>query len=261
MFNKSRRSKFAFKILIAGFLIFLLFFFLFFKSGLFNVSYVEIITHNPVCVSQNQIDSSQILGRNFFLIDTKKFEKSIKEKFICVKEITISPVLPNKIKVKIFGREGRAKLIAQRSEASSSSELENIATPSADWSSDGYLMDAEGIIFSKDNSGLNLPNIFISGQSLFEGKKLIDNNAQNSLKILEKLNLFGLDVKFTLILDNNFIVFSRPKIIFKLDDKVDTQIASLQLIMQKAKIDASQLEFIDLRFDKPAIKIAPKKNG
>ena len=63
-------------------------------------------------------------------------------------------------------------------------------------------------------------------------------------------------------MDNYLIVFPQvdnPKVFFRLDNEIDLQLASLQLILEKAKIDERILEFIDLRFDKPIVRFAPKK--
>lgn len=261
--SKQKNSIFL-KFWIAGIILFLILFaFLFFKSGIFNVKEVEVAGKGIDCVNLKQIiDSSQIKGKNIFLFDATNLIKNIKEKFVCVKEVFLFKSLFSKVKIEITGRQPAAKLVVLKGEeASASSFLENIATPSATASEGDFLIDSEGVIFSKDTNAINVPIIFHYDQSLSLSKSLKSGNAQNALKIFNKVKTFGLNVNSAIILNESFIVFSSPKIIFRLDNNIDTQIASLQLILEKAKIDEGSMEFIDLRFDKPIIRSTPKKNG
>ncbi len=261
MRRKSKTNFFFLKILIAAAFTLLLIF-LSLRLNLFNIQKIEVTGPNLDCASQKTLlESLQILGNNFFILDTKELTKSIKSKFICIKDVTLVKLFPNKVKLEVVPRLPQSKLITLKNfEGSSSALLENVATPSAEQYSEAFLVDNEGVLFAKDSSHLDIPIIFIDAD-LSLGKKLENQMVENSLKILDKLNLFGLNVKSSLVLDNFFVVYTFPKIIFRLDSAVDTQIASLQLILRNAKIDSSQVEFIDLRFDKPIIRIAPKKNG
>ena len=82
-----------------------------------------------------------------------------------------------------------------------------------------------------------------------------------SLTILDKVKIYRLSITEASIFEDVLMNNTAPKIIFKLRNDIDKQIASLQLILEKAKMETSKLEFIDLRFDKPIVRIAPKKNG
>ncbi len=230
------------------------------KPGLFTIKKIDIVTQNISCVDGNQLkNSSGLLGQNFFLANFNNITKNLKEKFICVKDINLSLDFPDKIKIQAIGRQPVALLMLLKDkEATISSFLENVATPSAEPSSEAYLIDDEGIIFSKDTGRFNIPNIFIKDLDLSLGKKPRDKT-EDSLKILAGVKTFGLDVKTAMILDNFFIIFSYPRVIFRLDNRIDIQLASLQLILAEAKIDFKELEFIDLRFDKPIVRFAPKK--
>ncbi len=84
----------------------------------------------------------------------------------------------------------------------------------------------------------------------------------NALKILDKIKTFGVTTKKSWVSGEFFIInpdIMDPKIIFRLDSQIDIQLASLQLILTEAKIDLKELTFIDLRFDKPIVRFAPKK--
>lgn len=245
-------------------LIFILFatslIFIIFKSGLFNVTQVEINSNQLSCVNETQIkDTANFSGQNLLLVNFENIKKNLKAKFICIGDIKLSLVFPNKVRIEAKGRQPAAIIMSsETTEATSSSFLETIATPSAE-SSEAYLIDNEGVVFSKDIGGFNIPEIFIKDSNISLGKKAVDNNLENSLKILTGVKKLGLDVKMAAIFDNFFLLFFYPRVVFRLDDKIDTQLASLQLILTEAKIDLKELEFIDLRFDKPIVKFAPKK--
>ena len=141
-------------------------------------------------------------------------------------------------------------------QASSSAMLEEGAI------SGNFVVDNEGVMYSANTDQINTPKIYISGTNLTIGEQLTSIFIQNALKILEKAKTFDIDVREARIdSENIFLVNGLPRMIFKLSSNIDIQLASLQLILQKAKIDDVKIEFIDLRFDKPVVKIAPKKDG
>ncbi len=261
-----RKKYFFLKIVIAFFLLFVTFgAFLVFKSSFFNIKEIEVAS-NLSCVSGMQIrNSAQILGKNIFFTDSKNLEKNVKNKFVCVKSVTLIKLFPSKVKIELSGRVPVAILASLKNpEASVSASIENIATPSAQNLSDSYLIDEEAVFFAKSSGELNIPSIFTYDMDLSLGKKFDESYIKISLKILDKIKSFGLSVRLAAILDKFLVVYPDglgPKIIFRLDEKGDAQIASLQLILKTARIDSKELEFIDLRFDKPIVRFTPKKNG
>lgn len=227
-----------------------------FKSNFFVIKQIDIEVDKASCFDVNNLkQKSNLSGQNFFLVDEKKVTEKLKRNFICIKNINFSKSLPNRIKLDIIGRTPAASLYSIKNwEASASSLIENTATPSVSLADEPNWIDDEGIIFSKGES-LVLPKIY------FFGEKLTNDYLAKALNILKSLKDLRLDNSNIFIFNNFFITFGQPKIVFDLNGDIDIQIASLQLILQKAKIDSSKLEFIDLRFDKPIVKFAPKKNG
>src|SRR3989338_1095891 len=158
----------------------------------------------------------------------------------------------------IIARKPVAMLIGLQNIATTSAFLEEVSTPSAQDASNYFLIDHEGVIFSKALEKLDIPNIFFADKDILVGEKA-EGDFENALKVLSKVKEFGVDTQTSQILNSFLIIFSLPKIIFRLDADINTQIASLQLILKTAKIDQVKLEFIDLRFDKPIVKFAPQK--
>lgn len=249
---------------VIPFIFIISFIFLIFKSGFFTIRRVEIDNSQIKCAGKDQIrDSVKLLGQNFFLIDSVRVENNLKKKFYCIKSAPISKTFPNKVKLQVLRRQPVAILAAlKEKEASMSSLFFNIATPSAIEIQDYYEVDSEGVVFSRGAEGLNIPKIYIHDLDISLGRKLESKLIGDSLRILEKNKTFRIAVSESWIFDKLFIIYSdasKLKIIFRLNDQVDIQLASLQLILDKAKIDLKELEFIDLRFDKPVVRFAPKK--
>jgi len=231
--------------------------FLIFQSNFFDIKKVDVFVTNRLdCANQTQLkDSSSLAGKNIFFISNQTLTRIIKDKFFCVKNLTLTKHFPDKIEINISGREGVAYLIA---------------TPSASETPTAFLIDNEGMIFSKDINNLNIPKIFANISKISLGQRL--EKISEIQIILDKIKTYGLDTQTSEVVDQSLVILTNPKVIFNLEDKVEEQLASLQLILNKAKINrwtvptdvginADQLEFIDLRFDKPVIRIAPKKNG
>lgn len=261
--RKRKKSAKLLKIIFLSLVVFIvLAIFLLIRFKPFTIKQIEIQNANTGCINEAQLKTSlSLYGQNFFLLDTNKLTKSLKEKFICLKNINYSRSFPNKIVVEIVRREPAAILVnLKEKRATPSSLLENIATPSAREIIGNLIVDAEGVIFSKDTEDLSIPKIYTQNLDIPLGKNLKDDLIKNSLKILDKIKTFGIEHNETWILEKFFIINGKPKVIFRLDEKVDTQLASLQLILTEAKIDLKELEFIDLRFDKPIVKYTPKVN-
>lgn len=272
MWKRRKSSKISGILIKISLVIFLLLvFILIFASirlGFFSVKEVEVEAKELGCVDENQLkDSSTVLGQNFFLINSSKIEANLKKKFLCIKSVVISKSLPDKLKLQVSTRQPLAAIITLKDkQASLSSLIDNIATPEAEKIQESYLVDEEGVVFSKDTGGLDIPRIYLDDTKIDFGKEL--DFIRSSLKILDKVKTFGIKPMQSWISDGFFIINppaqpqAGPKIIFRLSDKIDIQLASLQLILAEAKINHRTIEFIDLRFDKPVVKFAPEvKNG
>lgn len=253
--NNKKRGLF-----ISTFIILLvLFLFFIYHFNIFIIKFVEVQIEKINCANVNQIkDFVNLNGQNFLFLSSSKTEDRIKKKFVCIRSVAISKYFPNKVKLVASGREPVAILKS----VSSSTLASGSAILDSSTGSENFVIDNEGVIYSSNIDQIMFPRIYISGSNLTIGNQLKSIFIQNALKILEKAKTFDVEVREVKIDNENiFFVNGSPRIIFKLSSNVDMQLASLQLILQKAKIDDVKIEFIDLRFDKPVVKIAPKKDG
>lgn len=238
------------------------------RSDFLSVKSVRVKLSNVGCATEENIKSdSNLIGKKIYLINSFKVEVDLKKKYFCIKQVLLSKRLPDNIILEIFGREpaliletGIEKFSLLSStpsaQASSSAEL----TFFSEGSGERYVVDKEGVIYSKNTEQVKAPLVFIDNSNLRLGQKIDDKLVRNSIRILEKLKEYGLEIKETKIADEKILLVSSvPRIIFRLDNDIDKQIASLQLIQREAKIDSNTVEFIDLRFNKPIVKLTPKK--
>lgn len=231
----------------------------FFFSKFFLVKSVDAKLVNVDCASENSLkEYSSLLDKNFFLVNASVVKEVLKQKYPCIQDVNLSKVFPNKIRLEVLGRVPKLKLtLVKKMIATSSSQ---IATPSADQVEESFILDDEGIVFSKDENFDNIPNIYTLKTDVSLGKSLAEP-LSNVTKISQELENLGVKWHDAAAFDKFLAIQGKPLIIFSLEDKIEVQIASLQLILKIAKIDDRSLEFIDLRFDKPVVKFAPKKHG
>lgn len=257
-----------YKILICIFIIFLLLA-LVFKSGFFNISQVELQKNNAECINdQNFLADIKLKGENIFLLKEQKINTTILFKFICVKNVIIEKQFPNKVKIIVNERIGIARVYNFKQE--SLIDLKSFEASSAssaaliDWSvpskqkGEDFILDEEGIIFTQNN-GNYLPNLYISDQILQIGTKIKNIDFDKVSLLFNKLPQMNINITQVKTNEHNFQILNEPKIVFSLKKDVLLQLASLQLILDKAKIDNRNMEIVDLRFDKPVVKYLPKK--
>lgn len=218
------------------------------------------------CVSNDQLNSEiKNIDKNSLFYNSEKFKNIIFNKYECVKDISISYEFPKTANVSIIGRKFFAKVysvntplnfIDTESSTSSETALINWDFP-GESSEDAFVVDETGVIFNKVKYDFPLPVIFLSDNIGF-GTKLGNHNFSAIDQIFSKLLILppiSYQPNFKAkMFENTLLLNTSPKLAFSLNRDILRQLASLQLILQKAKIDERVAEFIDLRFDKPVVQ-------
>lgn len=265
--RRRRKHKFLkIKFLAAG-LIIIISIFAIISIKFFTIRNV-LVAGNISCIDDiKKIKTSNILGQNLLVVNEKKLEEDILKRYFCVKRISLKRKFPDRVDIELFERVPKLNVIAVDMEASSSADImENLAvdaSPSSKIKLDSlakkgsFVADDEGVIFA-NVSREDLPKIYM-WTDLKLGQRLKDNLAGKILDIIRQLNVFGINTGKSILNSNGtYLMYSDPFVYFNLKGNLDLQIASLQLILKEAKI-YSNVEYVDLRFDKPVIKLAPKK--
>lgn len=238
------------------------------KSGFLNIGQIDLEKNNIQCLNDhNLLSEIKIKGENILLINEQELSKKVLVKYLCIKNIFFEKKFPNKIKVIINERKGMAGISSIKNQnLISLDDLESTASSQAvllDWSfppleAENFIVDNEGIIFTQ-NDERNLPIIYISEQILEMGKKIENIDFNKVSLLLDKLPQMNINVTQTKIIEHNLQIKSRQKIVLSLEKDVLKQLASLHLILEKAKIEGVTMEIIDLRFDRPVVRYLPKK--
>lgn len=267
-FIRKKRGGFnwiIFLVIILALVIILTSFFVL-RSDFFKIKSVDVESDKLTCTDSEKIKSlSNLLGQNLLFVNLTKTKEVIVGKFFCIRDLKISKGFPDKAKLIVSGRKAKAIFLVLKPQgATESATIFNIATPSAKELKDAekFEVDTDGVVFAKGDQRFDLPKIYYYGENLTLGKR-ISEALIGAIKILNNLRNIGLEYKDGKIKDGIFLVaFStdKPIVVFKLGQDVNDQLASLQLILRQAKIEEKEVEFIDLRFDKPVARFAPEKS-
>lgn len=247
------KGKRWFVLVIAGIIAF---YFISQQFGFMRIKKVEVKQGGAECVSGKELtEDLNISGRNIFEFSVD--EKKTLDKYPCIKSIEIKKKLPNRIVMVINGRKpfmrvARYGLAVDFKESTPSSQ-----TALIDWSepvsstASYFLADDEGVVFA--TTGSTSLAIFFFPEEMRFGKKVTGELFQKIVEVLRGLNNIGERVSFGKITGNSLLIQGDIRAAFGLSSRIDRQVASLQLILGKAKIDGRLIESLDLRFDKPVV--------
>ncbi|MCL5783803.1 MAG: FtsQ-type POTRA domain-containing protein [Patescibacteria group bacterium] len=258
-----------------------------FKLNIFQVHKIDVKNNGVDCVSDDNLKT--LIGannKNIFLIDEKDIRRKIISNFFCVKDVKVDKKLPDTLVLTLQGRADFVKVVLyQPLLPLTLNDLENPSASSAallDWSlpslsgNPTFISDETGFIF-KQGENNNIPVLFLSGQNLKIGQQLDSQMFGKIFLIFDKLkslqfvadtiskdnNLSGSDgtsiLPIAKIVDDYIQITYQAELVFSLKKDIFRQLASLQLILQKDKINSGTMKTIDLRFDKPVVVYTVKK--
>ena len=242
----------------------------------------------------NCTNSSEITGflqgknLNYFYFKSSDIDTELRKKFLCIGRIESEASYPDKLKLKIAGKEGKFivtsidppietnptielsmdQLNATQSttEAFPPKVLSQILDTYKQASDSAfYLVDEEGVIFEEISSDFSRPKLSIFSQELKVGQVVPGDIIKKTSQVLEKLKETEIPTDNLIIVADKLIIDSKPRVTFSLSRPLDRQAASLQLILRQAKMnldpdsrDTRSVESIDLRFDRPVVVYSKK---
>ena len=248
----------------------------------------DIETQNLSCTNSQEITVFlQSKNLNYFYFKADSLESELKNKFFCIGKIESEVSYPDKLKLKISGREGKFVVNSiegvdsnpqivlsqdQMSATQSTTEafplkIMNQIINTYKEASPGamFLVDEEGMVFESVGSNVAFPRLSIFSQDFKIGQKIPDDVIKKTAEIVEKLKETEIPSDNLILVGDKLIIDSKPRIIFSLDRGQDRQAASLQLILRQAKMnldprsgDMRSVESIDLRFDRPVVVYSKK---
>lgn len=261
-----------------------------------KITKFDIEAQNLNCTNSAEI-SDFLKNQNlnyFYLLASSAYFKSenietdLRKKFFCIGKIETEISYPDKIKLKITGREGKFVVTSiqpdietnpqivlsldQMNATQSTTEafppkvLNRILDSYKDASSSAiFLVDEEGMVFEEVSSDLAFPRLSIFSIDLKIGQKIPNDFVKKTAEIVEKLKVTDVPSDNLIIVGDRLIIDSKPRVTISLNKDINRQSASLQLILRQAKMnldpdsrDTRSVESIDLRFDRPVVVYGKK---
>lgn len=237
------------------------------KFQVFNISSVEIRSEEIDCVDVTSLKKEiDLTGKNILLVKDENIA-NITQKYHCVKSFTTKKHYPQKVTIFLNKRSPLARVLKLPNDSSfnlaSLTSSPSSQTALINWTfpkvlEKSYLVvDDTGYIFTKTEA-TDSAIIFTPEGDLKLGLQLNFDKFSKIAVIIDKLNELRFDTAYInpaiKIADGYCLVkLNGFSLAFSLQKDIFGQLASLQLILQKAKIDGNKIETIDLRFERPVV--------
>jgi cell division septal protein FtsQ len=180
------------------------------------------------------------VGRNIFDVNPKDLEIMIKQEAPQLKTVVVRRVMPNKLEMDITPRMPIAFIDSGHKD---------------------IIIDTEGVVLSQDGGTKDLPQVkgvrfFFSSPSV--GERINNAMLSRALMLLESLRQKGLSAAFPVrdvdVSDRNNIQLDIIGIKVKMGSGgFPDNINRLKEILEDPEVDTSDIEYIDLRFEKAII--------
>jgi hypothetical protein len=255
-----------------------------------RISRFNVETENLNCTTTAEIEGIlKSLNLNYFSFKPETVENQLRKKFICIGKIEQVISYPDRLSLKVTGREGKFIVTSidphietnpqiilsleqlnatQSTTAAFPPKVLNQILNSYKNASESasFIADSEGMVFEAASPEVFLPKLSIFSEQLQIGRQVPGDAVKKSAGIIEKLGDSGLALDNLLIVGEKLIIDADPRITFSLNRPIDRQAASLQLILRQAKMnldpesaDTRSVESVDLRFDRPVVVYSSKK--
>lgn len=215
--------------------------FVIFLCGLFAFNWYFTIKEVVVDGFKDINGISLLKNKNSIFLNTKKYEDLLYQTNISIQSVSISKSYPSTININVEQAFPTAVLPV----------------------GNGYfILSEKGRILSKDRKNTSqLPIIHYYQKLPFQGYEsgdTVDNNdILFALQLFTRLSYLGIVSDSIDIKGLDMIVLKKGSIeyVFTTQKDIQEQYEDLKIIIEKFKIDGKQYKRIDLRFDKPIIKI------
>lgn len=192
------------------------------------------VSENQRCVNAESIENKiPIKSKNILLISTKQIAESAKQNFSCIESITIRRSFPFTVKIELISKQPVVKL------------------------NDSNIFITESGVLIENSGQENIPTLYLGEDIRPKDKNQITNplviTALKIASLITKSDFAATNIR--IIEGNSIAVYNQQEsvAIFSSQKSVDGQVGSLQQVLALAKIGATKIAKIDLRYDKPVI--------
>lgn len=219
MFKRRLKKKIYPFLLISCFLLFLFYF------GKSKIGKLECQINKTVCNEEIEKEFIGFLGQNFFLMNPRSKVREVKASYPNWEKVKVKKIPFNKILVEITTRQPVACLLVGES---------------------FFLLSKEAVIIKEVDANPGLPEI--------EAEKFDIEVIRKTLEVISLIEEYSFAFERIKIKSEKELVLYLPEIEVLLStEKAAEKIASLQIIVSRAKINEQLPTKIDLRFKKPVV--------
>lgn len=231
-----------------------------------------VVKESVSCVEADRISKdASFTNQNIVFIQESQIAKKFKEKYLCIEEVRTKKEYPNTLNLYLKEREKALKIglikgspyiklpdIKDSTPSSESTPLVIDHSVNEASISGVYIADKNGFVFDVASVENDLPMIYLVGFETGLGRPVEKKIVNLSLQLINRLKELSIDYRTIKIMGDTVLVDGDIKLTFSLNKDLNRQLASLQLILQKAKMNSKSMDKIDLRFDKPVVIYSKK---
>jgi cell division septal protein FtsQ len=231
-----------------------------FRSDLFVVHEVSIRVEPQEAVVSLVADEvklatdlakSQSLGRSIFFVDTARIVGEVKKNFLTIRDVSVAKDYPNRLTFTFFPRLAAAEIDVWPAPASASAGRRGKPE-------ERLVSDEEGFLFARVASRSALPAIDVSVEGEVKvGERLPGERIRFALDLMEALKsremaaaeiaLKGEESVQVRLRSGTLVIFSQSK-------EREKQLAALQTLLSRHRMEGRRAKEIDLRFAKPVVR-------
>ncbi len=234
------------------------------RSDIFKIDNVNCST--PILGSYDQSHwcdelKSAVIHRRLTEIDTNRLEAVLKKNQLGIFRIKSKKILPSTFGAEIFGRIPLAVCRVIRAARDTQSVAQTATESAAAFPATGvttdFLVDKNGLVFAESLNAPGLPIFTIRGEDNIKIGKTFSSGLIafyiQALSAFREANFEITAIEEASAAAVPFLLRNGPRILLDRDKSLSEQVSSLQLIMDKYKIEGKRLRTVDLRFVKPVV--------
>ena len=207
-----------------------------FRLDLLKVQRISCQINDTNCPGEIWTDLMALsLGKNIFSFPIESISLQIKNSYPQIDKIKIKKNLPSRVDFNLTSRQPQVAISGEKF----------------------HLVDFQGVVIEKSETSGEYPLIFLEPEmNLKVGEKFNQKEVLETIEAIVGLRLRLIEPKLAKIISFSSVdiwLKDDTQLIISLKKEISSQLDSLQLIYQRAKIEGKKLKQIDVRFDKPII--------
>lgn len=270
--KKVPKNKKKLKLFLSIFLILTITGVLFFLNLSVLIVKNVVVKEGVSCVEEDRVvKDGAFFNQNIIFLNKSLIEKKLKEKYLCIDSLNLEKKYPDTLNIYLKERQKALRIGIIKGESFIKLPEITEATPSSQSAfftidlsvneasvSGIYITDKNGFVFNAGEETSDIPTIYLVGYEVGLGRRVDRDIVNLSIKLINRLEELSIEYKTVKIMGDMVLIDGDLKLTFSLAKDLNRQLASLQLILQKAKMNSKSMEKIDLRFEKPIVVYSQK---